>query len=96
MFSFLKYLPLLARLKDARAAYQEEQGKDNWFLSRKFVGAIVTLIGAFLTIQFGVTLDAGFLQNLTNSIETIGTAGVALYGAIMFLVSALKKKEEVK
>ena len=93
MFGFLKYLPLLAKLQDARKAYTETEGKDNPFLSRKLIGAVVALGGAFLAIQFGVTLDADFLNNLTNSIETIGTAGVALYGAIMFLVSALKKKE---
>ena len=94
MFKLLKYLPLLVKLQDARKAYESEEGKSMPFLSRKFIGAIVALGGAFIAIQYGVNLDADFMSNLTNSLEAIASASVALYGAIMFLVSALKKGEK--
>ena len=93
MFGLFKYLPLIAKLKDARVAYEDSTGKGMpFYLSRKFIGAVLALGGSFVAIQYGVNLDADFINNTADSIEKITGAGVALYGAIMFIVSAFKKK----
>lgn len=91
MFAFLKYLPLLAQLKDARAAIEAETGKPApVYWSRKVVGPALALVAGFVAIQLGVTIDRTILDKITSNIEILGSVAVTVYGAVMGLVGAIK------
>lgn len=91
MFQFLKYLPLLAQLKDARAAIEAETGKKApVYWSRKVVGPVLALAGGFAAIQFGVNIDQPILDQISGSVEVLGSVALTVYGAIMGLLSAIK------
>ena len=95
MFKFLKYLPLVGLFKDVSQAYEEEHGAGRpFYLSRRFIGAVIALVGGFAAVQFGVTLDADTLTHLADSTEKLLSAGVALYGAVLAIVGAFKARKK--
>lgn len=94
MLRFLKFLPLVMMFKDVGDAYQSETGKDRpAVLSRRFIGAVLAIIGAALSIALGVTIDANILSSITESISTIITAGIALWGAVVGIIGIFKAKK---
>ncbi len=94
MFKFLKYLPLVGLTKDVSKAYKEDTGKERpAYLSRRFVGALIALAGGFAAIQFGVKLDETILTQITDSLDKLIAAGIALYGAIVVIVGIFKRKK---
>jgi hypothetical protein len=90
MFKLIKYWGLIMRLRDVNDIYQAEkqQGKP-WYLSRRFVGSVVTLVGLGLSVHYGVSLDEKSLQAIADNILSVITAGVTLYGLIMTIVGAV-------
>jgi hypothetical protein len=98
MFSFLKYLPLILKFKNVSDAYEAEKGGDKPFwLTRRFIGAVIASIGAVAAYLGGITISPEILDEITKSLETVMATGVTLYGLIMAIVGMLtKKKVEVK
>jgi len=95
MFKIFKYLKLIGLFKNCDKAYKEHTGKDKpaW-LSRRFIGAVVILIGAGLSIHFGVKIDSEILSTVTDSADKIIAAGIILYGAIMEIVGIVKRERK--
>lgn len=92
--SFLKYLPAILKFRQVSTIYQEETGKDKpFYVSRRFIGAVITAIGAILSIYLGVKIDENLLSTLSDNVETLITAIVALYGLIMLIIGHIKRQE---
>lgn len=93
MFKWLKYIPLVALGKNVSQAYKEETGKDRpAFLSRRFIGAALALAGGYAAIQFGIQIDENILSNITDSLDKLIAAGIAIYGAVIFIIGLFKRK----
>jgi len=97
MFSFFKFLPLVMMFKDVTAAMQAAK-KDAtadrpWFLSRRFVGAVMMVVFAAISIASGVTLDANVVNSITDSTFTMLSSGGALYGLVLLIIGAIKAKK---
>jgi uncharacterized membrane protein YqjE len=90
MFQLIKYWGLILRLRDVSDIYKEEKGQGKpWYISRRFIGAVITLLGLAATAYFGVEIDAQKYQVIADNILAIITAGIALYGAMTFIVGAI-------
>ena len=99
MFSFLKYLPLILQFKQVATAYEAEKGKEKpFYLTRRFIGAVIASVGAVAAYFGGVTISPEIMDEITANLETVLATGVTLYGLIMAVVGLLtkKKQEEVK
>jgi hypothetical protein len=98
MFSFIKYLPLILQFKQVAEAYEEEKGKEKpFYLTRRFIGALIAAVGAVAAYFGGVTISPEILDEITKNIETVAATGVTLYGLIMAVIGLFgKKKVEVK
>lgn len=90
---WLKYFPALMKFKDAVTLYQQEQGTDNVpkILRRRVMGAFITAVGLTIAVHTGREFDAGFWNGITDNLEAIVGAGLALYGAVMHVVGWVKK-----
>lgn len=95
MLKIFKYLKLLGLFRNVGDAYKEETGKDRpAYLSRRFIGALVILIGAVLSFQFGVKIDENILTNITENIEKVIAAAIVLYGLVMGIIGTVKRKKK--
>ncbi len=91
---FLKFLPLILKGKQVADVYQEEVGQGKpIYLSRRFVGTVIVLIGAGASKYFGVSLDENVLSSLTDSTVSLISAGVTLYGVILSIIGIVKRKK---
>ena len=94
-----KYIKLLAQWKDVRKIYQEEKGTGKpWYVSRRFFGAVMVLIGGCLYVFLDVVVPADIAAAMADNASVIGgpikelvPAGVALYGAVTSLIGIIKK-----
>ena len=94
MFALFKYLPLAALGKDIQEAYRVDTGNGiPFYMHRRFIGAVIALIAGFLAIRFGVTLDANLVASLTDNLEKMISAGVALYGAGLTIWGYFKRNK---
>lgn len=92
---FLKYLPLLLKGKQVADVYRAETGAGKpIYLSRRFVGTVIVLIGAVASMYFGVSLDENIISSLTDNAVSVISAGVALYGVILGIVGIVKRKKK--
>lgn len=97
----LKYIKLLAMLKDVSAAYKEATGNDRpFYLSRGLWSAVIIFIAAILKAAFGYVLDDTTVNTIADNIVTISTSAstiipaiVALYGVIMGVAKGIKGKK---
>ena len=94
--NFLKYLPLLLQGRSIAAAYKEETGAGKpFYLSRRLIGLIITLIGAVVSLYFGVTLDSAILASIADNVVTVISAIVTLYGVVIGVIGVIKKDKQV-
>lgn len=94
MFKFLKYLPLVSLMQNVSDTYKEGTGKDRpAYLSRRFIGALIVAVGAFLSIQSGMTIDQNILDQIIENTDRLISAGIALYGLIVVIVGVVKRKK---
>jgi len=97
MFKIFKYLKLIGLFRNVADAYEEHTGKDRpAYLSRRFIGALIILIGAGLSLHFGVKIDEGILTNITEGLDRIVCACIVLYGAVMEVIGIVKRKKKGK
>ena len=88
----LKYLSLLLQGRSIAVAYKEETGAGKpAYLSRRFIGVVATFIGLAVSTYFGITLDANIIASISDSISTIISALVVLYGLLMVIVGIIRK-----
>lgn len=93
----IKYFKLFGLFKNVQGAYKEETGKDRpAYLSRRFIGAVVILGGAVLSLEAGVKIEEALLIDISNSIEKIVAAALVLYGLIMEVVGIVKRQRVEK
>lgn len=91
---FLKFLPLILKGKQVAEVYQEETGQGKpVYLSRRFVGTVIVLIGAGVSMYFGVSLDENILSSLTDNTVSIISAGITLYGVILGIIGIIKRRK---
>ena len=101
-----KALGLVLRGKDASKIYKEEKGKDRpvW-LSRRFVGTVITLIGGVLGWKFGISTDQvmDFAQKSESLLDAANRAFdvikadwpviVSAYGSVIGIIGVIKRKK---
>lgn len=98
----IKYYPLIALGKDVESAVKADTGKDKkpFYMTARFVGAIVALFMGFMSVQFGVTLDADMAKQLTENLEKFITMCGTAYGVVLSLFGSyraiMKKIGEAK
>lgn len=91
----LKYIKLLAAWQDVSETYKAEQGKDRpFYLSRRFIGSVIGLLGLFLHVQFGISIDEATKISLIDNVEKLIPAGIIVYGSGMAIVSFAKRTME--
>lgn len=87
-----KYIKLLAAWQNVSEVYKQEQGKDRpFYLSRRFIGSAIGLLGIFLHVQFGITIEEATQVSLINNVEKLIPAGIIVYGSGMAIVSFAKR-----
>jgi len=97
MIKILKYLPLVAMGKNVRNSYLEETGKERPpYLSRRFVGAVTTLIGGFLAIHYGINISNENLSQVVDSVDKLISAGITFYGVLMTIWGTIDKQKNNK
>lgn len=91
-----KYIKLLMAWQDVSTVYKEEKGKDRpFYLSRRFIGSALGLLGVFLHVQFGITLEEATQGSLVDNVEKLIPAGIVVYGSGMAIVSFAKRTIEM-
>ncbi len=90
---WLKYFPALLKLRDAVTLYQQEQQTDKVpkILHRRVFGAFIIAVGTAIAVYTGVDFNADFWNGITDNVEALVGAGLALYGAVMHIVGWFKK-----
>lgn len=95
MFRIFRYFKLLGLFKNCDKAYREHTGKARpAYLSRRFVGAVVLLVGTALSVYFGVEINKELLGMIADNIGKIIGAGVVLYGAVMEIIGIVKRERK--
>ena len=71
-----KYVKLLAKWKDVRQKYAEEnQGKQKpWYYSRRFFGAVIAFVGYALFTFLNITIDESMITSLADNFTALATA----------------------
>lgn len=89
----LKYIWILLTFRQVAEAYEAEKGKEKpFYLTRRFIGALV-LVGTTAVTQFlGVELEFD-RENLLNNIELITASGSAIYGTVLAIVGQLRRRK---
>lgn len=82
-----KYIGLMLGFKNVKKIYAEENlGKEKpFYLSRRFLGAVVTFGGAVSAAMYGITLEPEKLSGITDALENLGKALPVVYGAVLSL-----------
>jgi len=99
MLKLLKYIPLVALGKDITNALKQKGTDRPAYLTRRFVGAAIIFIGAFLSIQFGVTIEENIIQQMIDDTDKLIAMAIAGYGAVLGIygtVRAIVKKIKEK
>jgi hypothetical protein len=95
MKKLIKYIKLLGMFKNIQTAYEEETGKARpAYLSRRFVGAVIILIGGILSLHFGIKIDETLLADITGNTEKLIAAAILIYGGIMEIVGIIKRERK--
>ena len=90
--NILKYLPLILKFKNISAVYQEETGQGKpFYMSRRFIGLVITVIFAIVTIWTGVTIDDAVSLQIADNIVAVITAIITLYGVVLGIIGQVKK-----
>src|SRR3989304_2012205 len=90
--NILKYLSLILRFKNISEVYQEETGQGKpFYMSRRFIGLVITVIFAITTIWTGVTVDDAISLQIADNIVAVITALIALYGVVLGIIGQVKK-----
>ena len=90
--NFLKYLPLILKFKNISEVYQEETGQGKpFYMSRRFIGLVITVIFAIVTIWTGVTVDDAISLQIADNIVAVITAVFTLYGVGLGVIGQVKK-----
>ena len=94
IFKLIKWLPALLKGKDVAEAYKAETGKNKpAIVSKRFIGTVVVLASAIVSIQYGVTLDADVLNKLTGSLTDLATASTTVYGLVIVIKGVFDAKK---
>ena len=87
----MHYLKLLLMLRNVSHVYEEEKGTGKpVYLSRRFVGVVLTLASAILYLTYGVELAE--IESTAEGIVTLLTALGTLYGTIMAVVGQIRRR----
>lgn len=90
--NFLKYLPLILKFKNVSEVYKEETGDGKpFYLSRRFIGLLITIIFAIVTVKTGITVDEALSAQIAEHVVSIITALVALYGIVLGIIGHFKR-----
>ena len=90
--NFLKYLPLILKFKNISEVYQEETGQGKpFYMFRRFIGLVITVIFAIVTIWTGVTVDDAISLQIADNIVAVITAVITLYGVVLGIIGQVKK-----
>lgn len=88
----MKYLTMILMLQDVGKVYAEEAGKGKpWYLSRRFVGVCLLVLGAIAANIFGVTIDEALLNGLADTWVRLIPDLISIYGLIMAAVGQIRR-----
>lgn len=88
----LKYLSLILRFRNVAEVYKEETGEGKpFYLSRRFIGLLITIIFAIVTVRTGITIDEALSAQIAEHVVSLITALVALYGIILTVIGHFKR-----
>lgn len=88
MLKYWKYLEYLFKLKDISEIYKEENSTEKpWYLSKRFIGAVLTFI--FSALSLGLT--EADVAALTDQIILVSSAVPTIYGLIMLIKGIFDK-----
>ena len=94
IFLFFKYLPVLLKFKSVADIYKDEQGKNKpAIISRRFVGAVIILIGAYLGVRYGISAEMFNVEQITEHLMSIISSVTLLYGIIMGIIGYIKRSK---
>ncbi len=87
---------MILQLKQVADVYEAEHGKEKpKYLSRRFIGSIITALSGLYLVQTGEKLEFD-VNALSGSIEAGISAIIVLYGTIMGIAGQIYKKEKKK
>src|SRR3989304_10149004 len=70
--NILKYLPLILKFKNISAVYQEETGQGKpFYMSRRFIGLVITVIFAIVTIWTGVAVGDAISFQIVHNMRAV-------------------------
>jgi hypothetical protein len=91
--ALLKYVPAILSLKQVAEVYKEDVGEEKpLWLSRRVVGAVITLISAVVLAVYGVDIS-GDAAALTDAVVAVGSGASAVYGIVMTIVGYVKREK---
>ena len=96
-----RYIKLLGMWKDVRKTYEDEKGQSKpWYVSRRFFGVVVVLVGGALYAFLDVTVPVDLANTMADNASVIGglvkdlvPAVVAIYGAVTSLIGIIKRSK---
>jgi len=95
MKKLIAYLKLFGMFKNINQVYREETGKDRPpYLSRRFIGMVILLAGAVLSLHFGTQIDQNILEQIIDNLDKVISAGMVIYGLVMGIVGILKREKK--
>lgn len=97
LMSFLKLLPLILKGKQVADVYQEETGKCKpWYVSRRFAGLVILLIGSVIGVVLGtdVIMDEALVNAAADQIIALIGAVIGLYGFVLKVIGWWKRQRQ--
>lgn len=91
----LKYLSLILRFRNVAEVYKEETGEGKpFYYSRRFIGLVITVIFAVVTMKTGIVLDDNLSALIADNVVSVITALVALYGVVLGIIGHFKRSKK--
>jgi hypothetical protein len=93
MGKYWKYLKYLFQLKDISDIFKEENTAEKpWYLSKRFIGAVIT----FIFGAFSIGVSEGDIAQLTDQILLVSGVVPSVYGLIMLVIGLFQKIRRMK
>jgi len=98
MFKYLMMFPkMLGLFKDTTAAYKESEGTaPTPWMSQRFIGSIITGIGALLAMLKVVEVPSETLNGLAQSVPSIVDGIIIAWGQIISALGAYKAQKRAE
>lgn len=84
---------VLFQLKNVRSEYEQlKEEKRPFYLSRRFIGAVLIAISFIIAYITGTQIDNTIIEQVTDNIVIVIEAVIAIWGTVMVIVGYFKRK----